>query len=81
MTARLETVIRRYGFEAEPVLWQIVIRVAGALVGAGVADVDGHAAVPATTASPVCRRWARSVLPDFDFGFSIARLETVIRRH
>jgi hypothetical protein len=81
VTARLEIVIRRYGLESEPVLWQIVIRVAGALVGAGVADADGHAAVPATIASPVCRRWARSVLPDFDFGFAMARLDTVIRRH
>ena len=80
-TARLEIVIRRYGFEVEPVLWQIVIFVAGALVGAGVRDADGHAAAPATTASPVCRRWARSSLPDFDFGFAIARLETVIRRN
>jgi hypothetical protein len=81
VTARLEIVIRRYGFESEPVLWQIVIFVAGVPVGAGVADADGHAAVPTTTASPVCRRWARSSLPEFDFGFAIARLETVIRRH
>ena len=81
VTARLEIVIRRYGFEAEPVLWQIVIFVAAALVGAGVTDADGHAAFPITTASPVCRKWARSALPDCDFGFAIARLETMIRRN
>ena len=81
VTARLEIVIRRYGFASEPVLWQIVIFVAGVLVGVGVRDADGHTAAPATTASPVCRRWARSSLPDFDFGFAIARLETVTRRN
>ena len=80
VTARLEIVIRRYGFEVEPVLWQIVIFVAGVLVGAGVTDADGHGALPTTTASPVCLRWARSNLPDFDLGFAIARLETVIWR-
>jgi hypothetical protein len=80
-TARLEIVIRRYGFASEPVLWQIVIFVAGVLVGAGVTDADGHAAAPTTMASPVCLKWARSVLPDFDFGFAIAWLETVMRRH
>ena len=53
VTARLETVIRRYGVVVEPVLWQIVIRAAGVDVGVGVTLVDGHAAAPTTTASPV----------------------------
>jgi hypothetical protein len=37
----------------DPVLWQIVIFVAGVVVGAGVAVGDGQAAVPTTIASPV----------------------------
>jgi hypothetical protein len=49
VTARLETVIRRYGFAVEPVLWQIVILEAGVFVGAGVAAADGQAAAPAMT--------------------------------
>src|SRR5215204_645138 len=81
VSARLEIVIRRYGFEVVPVLWQIVIFVGGVEDGAGVSEADGHAAVPTTTASPVCRMCARSVLPDADFGFVSARLETVMRRH
>jgi hypothetical protein len=52
-TARLEIVIRRYGFVVEPVLWQIVIRAGAVLLGAGVADADGQAPVPTTMASPV----------------------------
>jgi hypothetical protein len=75
-TARLETVMRRYGFVVDPVLWQIVILVGGVLVGAGVAVGDGHAAVPTTTASPVWRRCARSTFPEREFGLVIARLET-----
>jgi hypothetical protein len=73
--------MRRYGFVADPVLWQIVIRVGGVLVGDGVTVGDGHAAVPITTASPVWRRCPRRSLPEREFGFAIARLETVIRRH
>lgn len=53
VTARLEIVIRRNGLLVEPVLWQIVILVAGALVLGGVSAAAGHAAVPTTTASPV----------------------------
>jgi hypothetical protein len=53
VTARLDSVIRRYGFALEPVLWQIVIFVAGVAVGAGVRFAAGHAAVPTTIASPV----------------------------
>src|SRR5215207_7867203 len=53
VTARLEIVIRRYGVVLDPVLWQIVIFVAGVVVGAGVAVGDGQAAVPTTIASPV----------------------------
>ena len=81
VTARLEIVIRRYGFEVEPVLWQMVILLAGVLVLAGVSAAAGHAAVPTTIASPVWRRWPRSRRPDCDFGFVTARLETLIRRH
>jgi hypothetical protein len=81
VTARLEMVIRRYGFEVDPVLWQIVILVVGVLLGAGVSVGDGHAAVPTTTASPLCRMWPRNNRPDLDFGFIQARLEIVIRRH
>jgi hypothetical protein len=74
-------VIRRYGFVLEPVLWQIVIFVAGVFVGAGVTVGDGHAAVPTTIASPVWRIWPPTTRPDFEFGFIHARLETVILRH
>src|SRR4030095_9745404 len=81
VTARLDRVLRRYGVVADPVLWQIVIFVAGVLAGAGVAVGVGHAAVPTTIASPVWRMCARSSLPELDFGFVIARLETVIFRH
>jgi hypothetical protein len=80
VTARLDTVIRRYGFVVELVLWQIVTFVGGVVVGAGVSVGDGHAAVPTTIASPAWRRWPRRTMPDFEFGFVIARLETVIRR-
>jgi hypothetical protein len=62
-------------------LWQIVILVAGVLVGADVAVVDGHGVVPTTIASPVWRMCARSSLPELDFAFVIARLDTVILRH
>ena len=55
--ARLETRIRRYGVVLDPVLWQIVIRLGGVFVGAGVSVADGQAAVPTTTASPVCLKW------------------------
>ena len=77
---RLETVIRRYGFVDEPVLWQIVIFVGDVAFGAGVTVGDGHAAVPTTIASPLWRKWPRRRRPDFDIGFVIARPETVTRR-
>jgi hypothetical protein len=80
VTARLDTVMRRYGFVADPVLWQIVIFVGGVLVGDGVTVGDGHEAVPTTTASPVWRRCPRSSLPERELGLLTARLETVIRR-
>src|SRR5215218_9372104 len=79
--ARLDTVMRRYGFVLEPVLWQIVIFIAGVFVDAGVTVGDGHAAVPTTITSPVWRIWPPTTCPDFEFGFIHARLETVIRRH
>jgi CBS domain-containing protein len=81
VTARLETMMRRYGFVADPVLWQIAIFVGAVLDGDGVAVGDGQAAVPMTIASPVCRMCARRVFPDCDFGLLMARLETVIRCH
>jgi hypothetical protein len=56
-----------------------VIFAGGVLVGCGVADGDGHAAVPTMIASPVCRMCALSVLPDLEFGLVTARLDTVIR--
>ena len=81
VTARLEIVIRRYGVDVEPVLWQIVMRAAGVLVGGGVTVVLGHGADPMTTASPTWRMWARKTRPDCDFGLAHARDETLIRRH
>jgi hypothetical protein len=81
VTARLEIVMRRYGVVLEPVLWQIVIFAGDVFVGSGVRVADGHAAVPMTTASPVCFMCPRRAFPDFEFGFVHARLETVIRRH
>jgi hypothetical protein len=80
VTARLETMIRWYGVVADAVLWQIAIFVGGVLNGDGVAVGEGQAAVPMTTASPVCRRCARRVFPACDVGLLMARLETVIRR-
>jgi hypothetical protein len=74
-------VILRYGFEVEPVLWQIVSLAGGVLDGGGVAAAAGHAPVPTTIASPVCLRCARRTRPAVVFGAAIARPETVIRRH
>jgi hypothetical protein len=80
VTARLETMMSRYGFVADPVSWQIAIFAGGVLLGDGVAVVGGQAAAPTTIASPVCRRCPRRVSPDRELGLLMTRLETVIRR-
>jgi hypothetical protein len=79
--AFIDTVMRRYGFEAVPVLWQIVIFVGRVFDGVGAWAAGGHGAVPTTTASPTWRMWPRKVCPAGEFGFVHARDEIVIRRH